>query len=226
MKKSLLLLTVIFSFLLVRVSAENILILTNSKSQEADIFHKGSYLVFELKADKSVHEGFIREIKDSSLVFDDSDVLLSQITIFAGSTKAKIVAGKVANAISNTLLLAGIAAFDCGADLILYNDYYYWPIGGTVWLAGAFVAGLGYAFEWATFPFDHAVRVRNYREWNAKIIASPINQTTGQPLSSEEKVNQEKISQKQDSVQTVPAPGKSTKEQKKKEKFPDDVYGE
>lgn len=217
MKRSIFFLVIILSFLTFSAFAENVLILTNQKSQETTIFRKGSYLVFELKGDNSVHEGFIREIRDSSIVFDDSQVSLSQINIIAGSTKAKIVAGNVANAAGNILLFAGTAVFDCGVNLILYNDYYYWPVGGTVWLAGAFIAGLGYAFDWALDPPKHAVRVRNYRKWNASIVAST------QYASSEERTNGE-LSYKKDSTQVTPVPQRS-KVKRKKILAEDDVYG-
>jgi len=187
MKKSLLLFSFFFSVFILSVSvrlhgrtpsfsgAENILTLTHPKTQETNVFRKGSYLVFELKADKSVREGFIRDITDSSLVFDDSQVSLSQINIFAGSTKGNIVAGRVADAVGNAFIIAGISVFNCGLGIFTNGDgsYYYWPIGGTIWLAGACLAGIGYAFDWAARPLDHVVRVRNYRDWDASIIASP-----------------------------------------------------
>jgi len=219
MKKSLLLFSLLFSVFTFSVSAENILTLTNPKTQETNVFRKGSYLVFELKADKSVREGFIQDVTDSSIVVDDSQVSLSQITIFAGSTKGKIVAGRVADAVGNALIIAGTSVFNCGLDFILSGDgnYYYWPIGGTVWLAGTFIAGIGYAFDWASFPLDHAVRVRNYRDWNASIIKEE-----GQI------VDEPQISQPKDSTQTItaPIPEKSKKEKRKKRKpSNDDVYG-
>lgn len=215
MKRLILLLLAVFLFLALSASADNILLLTNPESHETNVFRKGSYLVFELKADHSVHEGFIRDIKDSSIVFDDSQVSLSQINVFAGSTKAKIIAGKVANAVGNTLLFAGTTVFNCGIDLILYNDYYYWPLGGTVWFAGAVVAGLGYAFDWVLSPSEHAVRVRNYRQWNASIVAEGQQQIT-------EKQN----IQTKDSIQVSPAPVKPENKRKKKSQITeDDVYG-
>ncbi|MBI4929409.1 MAG: hypothetical protein HY841_01510 [Bacteroidetes bacterium] len=228
MKKTILLFSFLFSVFIFSASAENILLLTNPKTQETEVFRMGSFLVFELKTDKSIHEGFIRDIEDSSLAFDDimfqAQVSLSQITILAGSTRGKVVAGKVANVVGDALIIAGTAVFDCGLDFFAYSDsYYYWPIGGTIWLAGAFVAGLGYAFDWAACPFDHAVRVRNYRDWNASIVASL------QPSSEGEGTKQE-TSPKQDSTQTPPVFSpenkKSKIEKKKKNKIADDVYGE
>lgn len=228
MKKSLLFFVVIFSSFALSVSAENILTLTNPKTQETNVFRKGSYLVFELNADKSVREGFILEIQDSSLSFNDilfeGQVSLSEINILAGSTKGNIVAGRIADAVGNALIIAGTTVFDCGLDFIFYGDgnYYYWPIGGTIWLAGAVIAGIGYAFDWASSPFDHVVRVRNYRDWNASIIASP------QPSPSGEGANQNIISPLQDSTQgtTPPSPEKSSKGKRKKRNISDDdVYG-
>ena len=221
MKKSLLLFFIALISAII-IHAENVLILTKPNSGETDVFRKGSYLVFELKADKSMREGFIRDITDSSLVFDDSQVSLSQINILAGSTKAKIVAGRVASALGNALIITGTTVYDCGLSFFSYGDggYYYWPIGGSIWLAGAFIAGIGYIFDWATSPLDYSVRVRNYREWNASIVSSP------QPSSRGEEANQNKISYPQDSTQTVtpPAPEKSKKEKRKLSE--DDVYGE
>ena len=103
--------------------------------------------------------------------------------------------------------------------IVSYNDgnYYYWPIGGTIWLAGAFIAGIGYAFDWASSPLDHAVRVRNYREWNANIIRE-----------EGKIIDETKISQPQDSLQitTHPDSEKSKKERRKKRILSnDDVYG-
>ena len=219
MKKSLLLFLLLFSVFTFSVFAENILTLTNPKTQETNVFRKGSYLVFELKADKSVREGFIRDITDSSLAFDDSQVALSQINIFAGSTKGNIVAGRVADAVGNALIIAGTSVFDCGAGIFANGDgsYYYWPIGGTIWLAGALIAGIGYAFDWASSPFDHVVRVRNYRDWNASIIKEE-----GQII------DEPQILQPKDSTQTItaPVPEKSKREKRKKRKLSyDDVYG-
>jgi len=215
MKKSILLVSLIFSFLLNNAFAEKVLLLTNPNSLETTVFRKGSYVVFELKADKSVREGFIKDIIDSSIVFDYSQVSLSQITVFAGSTKAKIVAGKVAGAVGNALLLAGTTVFNCGTDLILYNDYYYWPIGGTVWLTGAFIAGLGYVFDCASGGYPrHAVHVRNYRNWNASILDEL--QKYKDPVKQ--------IAQK-DSTQVTDVPVDS-KKGKKGKMYADDVYGD
>ena len=116
MKKSILALFILALFFFQGASADNILTLTNPKSNATDVFRKGSYLVFNTKSDNSVHEGFIRDITDSSLVFDNAQVSLSQIDVLAGSTKGKIVAGRVANAVANCLIVAGTAVFDCGLD--------------------------------------------------------------------------------------------------------------
>jgi|CXWL01.1.fsa_nt_gi hypothetical protein len=214
MKRPILLIAVLFSFL-TSALADNILLLTNPKSKETNVFRKGSYLVFELKADNSVHEGFIQGITDSSIVFDDSQVSLSQINIFAGRTKARIVAGHVANAVGNTLLFAGTSVFDCGTSLILNSEYYYWPLGGAVWAVGGCIAVVGYAFDWAISPRDHALRVRNYREWNASIVIE------GQPQI----INKQNV-QIPDSTQTSPSPVDPKKERRKKSKITeDDVYG-
>lgn len=211
MKRSILLLAVIFSCLTAAL-ADNILLLTHPTSRETNVFRKGSYLVFELKADQSKHEGYIRAITDSSIVFDDSQVSLSQIHVLAGTTKAKLAARHVANTIGNSLLYAGLTVFDCGINLILYDDYYYWPIGGTIWAAGAVIAGLGYAFDWAVCPPAHSIRVRNYSQWHASIL------TEGQPVAEEQKVLPK------DTVPAQPVPVESPK--KKKNKITeDDVYG-
>lgn len=212
MKKVLLLSIVIFLFLLNTVSAENILLLTNPRSHETDVFRKGSYIVVEFKKDGAMREGYIVDITDSSLVLDYSEVSLSQVNIFAGRTRSKIAAGKVAHAVGNTLLFTGSTVFNCGANIVLYNDYYYWPIGGTVWLAGACLAGLGYAFDWALTSPGGSMHVRNYRDWNARRI------TAGQPNT------QKQISQPKDTVQ--PAPVEPKKDKKRKSKVAgDDVYG-
>lgn len=213
MKKPLLLFSLFFSVFIFSISAENILTLTNPKTQETNVFRKGSYLVFELKADKSVREGFILDITDSSLMFDDSQVSLSQINIFAGSTKGNIVAGRVANAVGSALIIAGTSVFDCGLGIFVNGDgsYYYWPIGGSIWLAGTVIAGIGYAFDWASAPFDHVVRVRNYREWNPSIIME--EQDTSVAVYPE-KPNREMYKPK------------TKKKKKKKNITEDDVYGQ
>ena len=214
MKRYFLLFVLIFSISLSAL-AENILLLTNPTSRETNVFRPGSYIVFELKADNSMHEGYIRDITDSSIVLDYSQVSLSQINIFAGSTKSRLAAGKVANALSNTLLYTGMTVFDCGADIMLYDDYYYWPVGGTVWLAGAVIAGLGAAFNWALTPPEHAVRVRNYKKWEASIVAE------NQPVPLPEK----QVAPPADTIQTQPAPVEPKKDKKKKI-TEDDVYGD
>ena len=185
-----LLFTFIFSSFVFSASAENILTITNPDTKETEVFRKGSFLVFELKSDKSVREGFIQDISDSSLRFEDSQVSLSQINVLAGSTKAKIVAGRVLNGIGGALVIAGTTVFDCGLEFLATGDggYYYWPIGGSIWLAGAFIAGLGYAFDWASTPLDHTVRVRNYKGWSASIIDEDKI-----PAQTEEKPKEEKI---------------------------------
>lgn len=212
MKRHLLLSVLIFSIALSAL-AENVLLLTNPTSKETNVFRPGSYIVFELKADNSMHEGYIRDITDSSIVLDYSQVSLSQINIFAGSTKSRLSAGRVANALSHTLLYTGMTVFDCGLDIMLYDDYYYWPVGGTVWLAGAVIAGLGAAFNWALSPPEHAVRVRNYRKWDASIIVE------GQP------VPEKQIVSPADTIQVQPAPVEPKKEKRKKI-TEDDVYGD
>jgi hypothetical protein len=206
MRKILLFYTVLFFSVL---RAENVLVLTNPTSGKSHVFKKGSFLVFELKADGSIREGFIREITDSALVFDNAQVSVSQIIILAGNAKGKIVAGEIANAISHGLILSGSILFDWGWDCFWCDDcYYYWPLGSAIWLGGAIIAGIGHLFNWATCPFDYVVRVRNYRGWNATIQTMP---------SVEKKVQ-------------LPTPETTVKEESKKEKekkkviTKDDVY--
>ena len=219
MKRSILLLAVLVSFLSSAI-ADNILLLTNTKTGETNVFRKGSFMVFELKKDNTVREGYIREIQDSSLSFEDllfeGQVSLSEINFLAGSTKSRLAARRVVNAVGTTLLFAGTTVFDCGTGIIMGSDYYYWPLGGTVWLAGAFIAGLGHAIDWASCSPYHAVRVRNYRQWNASIIQEEQPQIT-------EKQN----TQPSDTIRTSPAQAEPAKEKKKKSKITeDDVYGE
>lgn len=224
MKKPILFFSFLFSLFISSASAENILTITNPETKETEVFRKGSFLVFELKEDKSVREGFIREITDSSIVFDEAQVSLSQMNVLAGSTKAKIITGRVLNGIGGALVIAGTTVFDIGLEFFAYGDggYYYWPIGGSIWLAGAFIAGLGYAFDWAATPIDHTVRVRNYRGWDAKIVIE------GLPVQSEEHLKEEIKSQQIDSTQTATpsVEEKPAKEKKRKNKVADDVYGE
>lgn len=220
MKKHLPILIALFSFFTLSAFAENILTLTNPKTQQRDAFRKGSYLVFSLKSDNSLHEGFIVEVKDSALVFPNAQVSLSQINILAGSTRGKIVAGRVANAIANGLIIAGTAVFDCGIEIFLNSDsYYYWPVGGTVWLAGAVVAGLGYAFDWATLPLEYSVRMRNYKGWDAKIIRDS-EMLQAQPAPGEQPAR--------DSLQQASPPMQEgpVKVKKKRNRTGDDVYGD
>lgn len=216
MKKSLLFF--IFAFSSFLVSAQNILTLSNVRTGENHVFRKGSFVVFGMKADSSIHEGFIRGITDSSLVFDNAQVSLSQIDILAGSTKGRIVAGRIANGFANGLIVAGSGFFNVGIEFFSASDgFYYWPVGGAIWLGGAVIAGVGYLFDWATCPLDHAVRVRNYRGWSAAIV------------KEEEQTKQETISAPKDSSQavTLPVEEKHKKEKRKrKNKFADDVYGE
>ena len=162
----------LFIALTSQLLAQNVLTLTNPRNGEKDIFRKGSFLVFELKADNSTHEGMIRDITDSAIVFDYAQVSFSQIHVLAGTTKSRIVAGKVANSLGTALVIAGSTTFNFGWNFF-YGDYYYWPIGGTIWMAGAFATGLGYALDWAT-PSDYRVRVRNYRNWEAKIVPEEV----------------------------------------------------
>jgi len=200
----------IFSLTELSAKTENVLLLTHPVTKEAQELKEGSYLVFELKSDKSIREGFIREILEDAIILDDSQVSLSQIKILAGSSKAKVVAGRVANTIGNALLFTGMTVFDCGLNIMFYEDFYYWPIGGSIWVAGALIAGLGHVFDWAG-PTEHSVRVRNYREWEACIVSAD------KPLAKENKI-------KEDSIVAVPV---LVEPQKEKNKVtPDDVYGD
>ena len=227
MKKIILIFIFLFSAFLQQVFAQNILTITNPKTQETHIFRKGSFVVFEIKADSSAHEGFIRSITDSSLVFDNGQVTISRVDVLAGSTKGRIVAGRIANGVANGLIIAGSTVFNCGLDFFAYSDgYYYWPLGGTIWLGGAVIAGIGYVFDWATCPLNHAVRVRNYRGWNAAIIKEG-EEVQHQQSTESDSNGQEKISTQQDSVQTATPPEeKKYKKEKNKSKIADDVYGE
>ena len=196
--------------------AENILLLTNSKSGETNVFRKGSFLVFKLNADNSIHEGYIRNILDSSILFDDAQVSLSQINILAGSTKAKAVAGKVVHAVGNTLLFAGTNVLDGGLYLVC-SDYYYWPIAGALCVTGGCLAGMGYLFDWASYPFNHSTRVRNYRDWNVSIVHE-----------SEQVGKQKEGIQSPDITSTGTPPLHKNSDRKKKNKkySGDDVYGD
>lgn len=224
MKKTLLLFTV-FLYSFFGVSAENVLLLSNPKTGEVNEFKKGSFLVFELISDKSIREGVVKDIQDSSISFEDilfeGQVSLSQIKILAGTSKAKIVAGKIANGVGNAMVIAGMTVFDCGLNFMFYNDYYYWPLGGSIWVAGAFIAGMGHLIDWATYPVEHRVRVRNYRNWEASIVKSEqvVSEKENQVIKdSTNTINPEK---------SIPAIDKENKKEKRRKKVSndDDVYG-
>jgi len=40
----------------------------------------------------------------------------------AGRSKAKMVAGKIANGVGNAMVIAGITIFDCGLDFMFYTN--------------------------------------------------------------------------------------------------------
>lgn len=213
MKKSLLFVFTVFLSLVVH--AENVLVLTKPGSSQSRIFRKGSFLVFKLKSDGSIREGFIRDITDSSLVFDNAQVSVSEIVPLAGSTKGKIIAGRIGNALANGLILTGSILLDCGLDFFVYNDsYYYWPLGGAIWFGGAVIAGIGHAFDWIS-PFDYVVRVRNYRGWNASISSS---------VSGEERINESIQRETPHGNSSVTKDELQKEEKREKNIFKDDVY--
>lgn len=202
-------------FFCAALHAENVLVLTKPDSSQSHIFRKGSFLVFELKSDGSIREGFIRGITDSSLVFDNAQVSLSQIIILAGSTKGKVVAGRIANAMAHGLIFTGSVLFNCGLEFFVHSDsYYYWPLGGAIWFGGAVIAGVGHVFDWAAYPLDYAVRVRNYRGWSAAIQGTTSIEEKSQSFAS-------------DAPQEIALKEETKKEKKKKKKkvvTGDDVY--
>ena len=115
----------------------------------------------------------------------------------------------------STLVFTGSTVFDCGSEIICGTEYYYWPIGGTVWLAGACIAGLGYAFDWALNSPGGSMRVRNYSDWMASIVRE------GQQIPEKQ------ISRQKDTTQTTPVPAEPPKGKKKKNVVSgDDVYGQ
>lgn len=215
--KKLLLLLVFTVFLPSGLYSENVLVLTKPDLSQSHIFRKGSFLVFKLKSDGSICEGFIRDITDSALVFDHAQVSVSQILPLAGSTKGKIIAGRIANALANGLILTGSILLNCGLDIFVYSDsYYYWPLGGAIWFGGAVIAGIGHAFDWITCPFDYVVRVRNYRGWIASISSSST--------STEDKINQSVQQETPNNPNSVTKDQPQKEEKRKQNIFRDDVY--
>ncbi|MBI3500288.1 MAG: hypothetical protein HY063_00690 [Bacteroidetes bacterium] len=198
MKKSVAL-SIIFSCIFISAFADNVLSLTNPKTNQSDIFRKGSYVVFGIKADKSVHEGFIREITDSSLVFDNSQVSLSQIDILAGNTRERIRAEKTAETVAAVLIVGGITAL-CVASAFTFQPNYHFHHHADfyphVWI------NLGYAINWNTLPVDRSVHLRNYGNWSAAIVKEELPETKSEKDSP-----------------------KPEKQKKKKNKTGDEVYG-
>ena len=195
--------------------AENILLLTNSKSGEINVFRKGYFLVFQLKSDNSIHEGYIRDILDSSIMFDDGQVSLSQINILAGSSKVNVVADKVVHTVGNAFLFEGTNVVKGGLYLVS-SDYYFWPLGGALCVAGGCLAGMGYLFDWASYP-NHSIRVSSYRDWNVSIVQE-----------SEQVGKQKEGIQSTDTTSDRLSPSQKNHDRKKNNKrnSRDDVYGD
>lgn len=154
--------------------SQNLLQLTHPHTGEKHLLKEGAFVVFRLKEDNTIREGYIREIRDTSLSFEDllfeEQISLNDITILGATNRSNANAGRVTHAVGNALILAGLTAFDCGIGFMVHSDYYYWPVGGTIWLAGALVAGIGHAIDWSARPMGPSIKVKNYREWRAEIV--------------------------------------------------------
>src|ERR1051326_1608210 len=189
MKKTLLFFIFLFSVSILQVSAQNVLALADTKTGETTTFRKGSYIVFGIKADKSVHEGFIRDITDSSLVFDNAQVALSQIDVLAGNTRERIHAQKTAETIGTILLVGGITALCVVASASSYHyhpHYHHSEFHPQIWL------NLGYIINWNTCPIDRSIHLRDYSRCTAKIVSEDQNASEKISPSSDEKPKKEK----------------------------------
>ena len=201
MKKFTLFFITAFSLLValsaVKGFAQNVLVLTNPETQQKEIFRKGSYIVFGVRSDSSVHEGFIRSITDSSLVFDNAQVGISQIDILAGNSREHIPAQRTAETIGTILIVGGITALCIAASASSFHStphYHHVEFHPQVWV------NLGYAINWGACPIDRSVHLRDYSKWKMSIV------NEGQKIST-------------------PSEEKPIKEKKNQTEIEDDVYG-
>ena len=185
MKKALLIIVSLLTASFVQLSAQNVLSLSNPKTGETNDFRKGSYVVYGIKADKSVHEGFIRSITDSSLEFDNAQVSLSQIDVLAGSTRERIRAQRTAQTIGAVLIAGAITALCIASSSSFHSRNYYHPeFHAQVWI------NLGYVVDWNFCSLNRYVHPHDYSEWNSSIVKEKVQ--AQKDISYDEKPVKEK----------------------------------
>ncbi len=153
--------------------AQKALQVTSTHTGRVETIGKGTQLIYRIKNDsnRSVQHGTLKSIGDSSLVINDDNIPVSQIEIVAINSRNYEREANTARAVGNGLIIAGDIVTHTGLSIFINDDFYVWPVGGTIALVGACIWGIGLLMDEIVSP---AIRDNGRHagdmNWKAEIV--------------------------------------------------------
>ncbi len=188
MKKSLTVLFLSLSFILSLSAREKVLELTNSQTGDAKVFKHGSFLVFRMAGDSTVHAGFLKHIEDSTLVIYEprciTRVLVSEFHVLAGSAREELLAGNVLGSLGDAFAVSGKGCLEAGSAAVLTGNYYLFLVGLPVLAGGVGLWASGHAFRFFSAPFARIMKPHPLNGYDSALIDRHQAKTTCPEKSS------------------------------------------
>ena len=168
-------LLVLFISLSAASFAQKALQLTSTRTGRVETVGKGTELLYRLKKDSGgvTHHGVLKAINDSSIVIGDETFSVSDMEVVAVHARNNDRDAEAARIVGNGLIIAGDIVTHAGLNIFINDDFYVWPVGGTIAFVGACIWGLGLIMDEIVSP---AIRENNTHagdlNWKAEIIES------------------------------------------------------
>lgn len=178
MNRNLLLSFLIFFLLTLSLSAQKTLQVTGARSGRLEIIKPNTELIYRLNNDSTLqtYHGRYSGVTDSTVMIDEQPIAISNLKIVGiRASEAERERTMEANrALGNGLIIAGDIVTHVGLNIFINDDFYIWPVGGSVALVGVAIWGLGLLVEGILAPVVHDnQRAKLSENWNASIVDAP-----------------------------------------------------
>lgn len=169
----------ILSMQITTAFSQYVLQLNNLHSGEIICFKEGSILAYQPSCTDTIIFGCLNKINSGSLIIEDKEFRLEEISLIGGHTKTRQVLGNIIEFMGKALLFSGQFTTHAGIEIISNGDIYYIAAGGVISGLGLCVWGVGYLVDFAMAPALKTIKPQfQEKGWVASITSEPAKETT------------------------------------------------
>lgn len=157
--------------------AQKALQLTGKRSGRTVIVQPGTELLFTRNSDStlSTRHGKLSEVTATDVTIGGEVIPVSDLKVVAVHDYRNERAGDAAQDIGRGLVIAGDIVTHVGLNFFISEDFYVWPVGGTVALVGACIWGLGLLVDEVMSPVIRSGKSPSDGNWEAAIVDTSDN---------------------------------------------------